>query len=508
VPTVPFPLIIALIVLIILLLVLAILKSNWVNANADEVKVISGWGPSRRLRNAGGFKLPLFQTVKQKSLTPIPVEIKVENVVDANKVPVSVTGSAQVSVGPSDPELKLFTDQYLTLSDAEIEKRVNEIVNGDMRSIIATMTVEDLSADRAALRAKVLESAEASLRQLGMIVTNLSINTISDANKYITSLGEQQIAKVKMDAAIATAHAERETKIQQAIATREAAVAQAEAETATKEAEKNRDIKIAEFKAEVDARNAEAAQQGPLAQAKAEAAVAVAQADADRQREEAQIAVESQRALRATKKQQVETVIPAEAQKQADVIVAEGRRQAAVLEAEGQRDAAIANATATSQSRTLESAAEAEAKTVLATARLAELTAEADGQAATMKAQAEGQTALAAALGAFSEASIRQQILPDLIKTLPAIIAAAADPLGNIDKVVMIGGGGSDGKSQISGFAGNVPMMIAAALESAKASGLDVGAFLHGLNGTTSEDSATPATAPTLSSSDVSDSES
>jgi len=228
----------------------------------------------------------------------------------------------------------------------------------------------------------------------------------------------------------------------------------------------------------VDAAKARAGQAGPLAEAESHRAVVLAGVRTDRERTEAQIGVEEQRAHQQEQAVQADVVIPAEAE-----------RRAAVARAEGQRDADIAAATAAARRRELQGKADADARRVLAGASQTEKEAEAagnkalrlaeaDGIRAVSTAEAEGQAKRAEALNQLSDQAARQNVLPQLIAILPQLADAVAKGV-SIDRLVVIdsGTGGTNGEAgggAIQRAISVTPAMLSQVLEMAKGLGLDL----------------------------------
>ncbi len=493
IPTMAFA-VIAIVVTIVLVIMIAV--RNYIKVAPDQVAIFYGRGKPKTVRGGGRLRIPGLETVKVRSLQPFKVDINVESIYSKDNVPVNVTGFGQVAFGITEEELETSMSKYLQSEDNEVHSRVKELLQGNMRDIVSGMTIEQLNNDRPELKRRVLEIATSTFQPLGMHVPSLTILGVSDNNGYLDALGQRRTAEVKRDAAVGKADAERETRISAAAANQAAAEAEAVSATAVAVAEQVRDVRIAELKAETDAASARADQAGPLAAAQARAAVGVADAEADQKREQAQISVEEQRALRATQAQRADVIVPAEATRQASVLRAEGERQAAILAAEAE-----------AETRRLSGQADSDARKLAAAATQAEMEAQAAGEGAKLKAQAEGQRELAEAQNAFSESAQRLQVLPQLIATLPEIVKAIADGVQIEHMVVMDGGNGDGNGSALNRASSVVPVALFQANETLKALGIDLGSLLPSMNfddkgGSDSGDAAVaegalPATAAT-----------
>lgn len=455
----------ALAVIVALVLVAFLYAKNYVKVPPNQVGVFTGRGKLKVVRGGARFKMPIIERVDFMSLEPFNIEVQVNNVYSMNGVPVNVTAVGLIRFGSTDEMISTAVERFLTSDRASLHSQVREIVAGNMRGIVSQMTVEDLNSKRDEFTLNVVTEAEKAFQPIGMQLDVLTIQNISDDNGYLDALGQTRTAEVQRDAAIGRANAERDSMIQSAAADREGKTAQAEAATAIAQAEQERDIELARISANVERERATAEQSGPLAQAEARKAVVVAETDVERQQEQARIAVEEQRGLRAEKAQRADVIVPAEA-----------RRQAEVIEAEGEREAAIAKAQAAAEARTLAGRADADARKDLAAAKQVEMEAEAAGQAAGLKAQAEGQRELAEALNAFTPEATRLQILPQVIATMPEMAQAIAAQIGQIGNMVVIQSGGSgEGEDTVSKLATLVPAGMAAVAETVRAvTGMDV----------------------------------
>lgn len=440
---------------------------NYVKVPLDMVAIFSGIGEAKVVRGGGKFRVPGLQRVDFMSLEPFSVPVVVRNVLSRDNVPVNIDCMGLVGFGVSNEAIQTAAQRYLTASKdrAKILEQVKEQLAGIMRNIAAQMTVEQLNNDRESFREQVLQEAATGFGKVGMTLDILNVQNISDDNGYIASLGRGRIEQAKAAAAIETANAQRDARIREAEAKQAAAEAEALSATAIANANRDRDLAFAAVQAQVTAEQARATATGQQAEAEAQKAIIAAQVANDRARVEAEIGVEKLRAEKAEMSQRADVVMPAEA-----------RRQAAILDAEGRKAAAIADAEASAEKVRLAGAADAAARVANAEADKAEMLARAEGKEAELLAEARGQQALADALNNLTEQAAAQRVLPDLIKTMPEVAAAIAVGLGQIDRMVLINGGGNgEGGDTISRVATMVPMGITAVIEAVRtATGMDV----------------------------------
>ena len=282
---------------------------------------------------------------------------------------------------------------------------VKKVLEGSLRSIAGTLTIEELITDRDRFQQAVSEAARGDLEASGIHIDALTITSIQDTKGYIEQLGEKNLAGVQRDARIAKASASQE-----------ASVKENEAQRVIIQAERDREIARADAHKIVAKAQAEADQAGPLAQANATQDVV---------KEQTELA--ELEASRKEKELLATTIKPAEADRMAAIVRAEGARQSAILAAEA-------------HARQVQLTGEAEGAANVARGRAAaqvtELNGAAEGSAILARGQAEARAKelLADAYRKFDEAAVLLQTLP----LVPPIVREAAAPLGNIDNLTVI----------------------------------------------------------------------
>jgi len=506
------PLILTASAVLAVIALIAVLARNYIKVPPNKVAVFYGkshkdaGGNTKGFRVVTGgskFKMPIVEDVQYMDMASFQLKPSLRGIPNKDGVLVNVEAVATCKIKSDQTSLSAAVERFLGKTSEEIHRAVLEILEGQLRAVVGTMTVEELIQNREALNTAVKKEATAELDKLGIGIDILNIQSINDENKYIESLGKKRTAEVQRDATIGKAEADAEATKKSSTATKDAEVLKAQNDALTAEAQKERDVKKATYAAQVNAEEARAEQAGPLAQAEAEQKVVVQQVKIEEERERASIEVQRQRALVAAQAEEATRVVPArksaeaavataEGEKKKTVITAEGARDAAVakaegdkkkqvLESEGSRDAQINAAQAEAQKRELEGKGEAAKVRLIAEARAFEAEsvglAEAKAIEAKLLAEARGIMEKAKAYKEMNEAAALQLILeklPAILEKLPDIVAAAAQPMSAIDKVVMIG---SDPNAPAK-FAGNVPVFLAQLVETAKSAGFDLsGAF-------------------------------
>ena len=443
---------------IIFIVLPAIYVKNYVKVPPNEVAVFTGRGKPKVVRGGARFKIPGIERVDIMSLEPFNVSINLKNALSNDGVPVNVEAVGLVRIGSADEAVQTAVQRFLTSDLDELQPQINEIRRGQLRGITATMTVEDLNSNRDSLARSVVEEAGSDLARIGMEVDVIKIAGISDLNGYLESLGQRRIAEVKRDAAIGTAEAERDSQIQSAKARQAGAVAQAEADTAIASANQERDVELARLRAQTEAENAEADQAGPLAQATAEKAVGIARGagrggprrSSHRGRASSRPAIGSGIAGRCHctgrgRTPSLDRTRRGRATGRDPPRPGTGRVSKPLRRRSGRSRKLVADAVRAEQQADADGLrarleAEADGRKVPPTRVRAEQQAEADGLRAQLEAEAAGKRQIAEALNSYTPQAAQLLTLPDVLAALVDATAAAAKPVGDIDRISIVGG--------------------------------------------------------------------
>lgn len=452
----------------------------------------------RVIRGGSALRIPVLERVDYISLNVMSIPLRIEGAYNIEGVPVSVNAVANVKVGGDDFSIGNAIERFLGMTTQEIEGVVHQTMEGHLRSILGTLTVEELNTDRQAFAQRMTAESAQDLARMGIIIDVLTIQQISDTYGYLEALGQKRTAEVKRDAEIGRAEADRDARTRAAEAQRDAATAEARAEAQIAAAQRDTDVAKAQYQASINAERARAAQAGPLAEAEAQKDVVVAQQQVEVARTEAAIQVQEAEARRRERELEATVLKQADAEREAVIIAAEGQKRAAVLQAEGDQQAIITRAEGQSRERELLGAgeaarirqvgeAEADAQKAAAAAKRADLLAEAEGTRARLLAEAEGLRAallaeaegkkqLAEALNAYNEQAIQLLMYQAFVEELPKMVEAAALPMSQIDKVVLIDSNGhANGGGTLGRYAGQLPVIVQQMSENfAAATGIDL----------------------------------
>ncbi len=482
---------------------------NYIKVSPNAVAVLSGRKRKlpdgrvvgyRMVRGGAALRIPLLEKVEYLHLNVMTIPLEIKRAYTLKGVPVSVKAVANVKIRGDDTSLQAAAERFLGMTHDTIQKVIFQTLEGHLRSILGTLTVEEVNSDRQSFAQKLTTEAATDLEKMGIGVDVLTIQEISDEEEYLNALGKRRTAEVKRDATIGEAEAHRDAKIKSALALQEGEKAKFLADAEIAQAQRDFAIRQAQYQAEIETQKARAEQAGPLSQATARQAVVAEEVKVDQRRTQEQISVQEQEVLRKQKELEATIIKPAEADRQAAITRAEAAKQSAILEAEGRRSALIALAEAEQEKLRKEGVGRAAA--VEAEGKAEALKIEAIGLAQAKAIEAQGTAEATAILRKaeawkqFNDAARLQTILeklPAIIQASTGVFGAVASPLGNIDKVVVIdqGNGASDGGA-IGKIAKAGPAVVFGLLQQLEALGIDVPSVMQQLGGTQAAASAAP----------------
>jgi uncharacterized membrane protein YqiK len=239
----------------------------------DEAMLISGGKSSRAntpfrvVTGHGAFVLPVFRKARFLTLAMCEAEVA-EACVTKQGIALNVRAVIAFKVGNDDESIVNAAQRFLSDQD-QMSVLTGRIFAGHLRSIVGSMTVEEIVTERQKLATEVLDGSKEEMAKIGLSVDSLQIQSIDDMKLgYIAAMAAPHNAAIQRQAQIAQAQANQ-------------AAAEAEQESKRKQAEYARQTSIvqAQYKAEIDKAQAEAAQAGPLAQAQAQREVIAAQTE-------------------------------------------------------------------------------------------------------------------------------------------------------------------------------------------------------------------------------------
>jgi flotillin len=499
--------VIAVVVLLALMMGAWLIGRNYIKVSPNTVAVLSGRRRKtsdgrtvgyRMVKGGAALRIPVLEKVEYLSLTVITIGLEIKRAYTVKGVPVSVKAVANVKIRSDDTSLQAAAERFLGMTHDEIQRVIFQTLEGHLRSILGTLTVEEVNSDRTSFAQKLTSEAAVDLEKMGIGVDVLTIQEISDDEEYLNALGKKRTAEVKRDASIGEAEALRDAKIKSSLAMQEGERAKFNADAEIAQAQRDFALRQAQYQAEIETQKAKAAQAGPLSEATARQAVVAEEVRVERTRTQEMIAVQEQEVARKQKELQATVIKPAEADREAAIVRAEAQKQAAILEAEGRRSALIAMAEAEQEKLRKEGVGRAAAVEAEGKAEAAKIEAIGLAQAKAIEAQGTAEAAAilrkADAWKQFNDAAKLQTILerlPAIIQASSSVFGAVAAPLGNIDKVVVIDqGGNGNASSGMTRLANTGPAVLFNLLQQLQALGLDLPSVLQQL-GIESNGSAT-----------------
>jgi flotillin len=443
--------------IVFLILILAVAK-RYQKVGPNHVMIISGRKhrvrgregsvelTGYRIRKGGGaFIFPLLERVDILSLEVMTLDFTTPEVYTKPGVPIVVDGVAQVKIKGDEASIRTAAEQFLGKTVEEIERIALQTVEGHLRAIIGTLTVEDIYRNRDQFAASVQEVAVSDLANMGLEIVSFTLKDIRDSHGYLEALGKPRTAEVKRDAVIAQAEADRDAAIRSAQARQAGEVAKYEAEIRIAEAQRDFQMKKADFDAAVNLKRADADLAYDIQRNRT---------SQELKREEMQIQVverEQQINVQEREIRRREKELEATVKRQADAERYRVETEAAALRARAEQ---VARGEA--EARRLRG--QAEADVIRATG-----TSEAEIVSVKGAAEAEAMRKKADSYKEYNQAAVLQILLA----ALPEIARAVSEPLSKTDRITLVSTGGDGvGVSKITGDVAKVMAELPALVES------------------------------------------
>lgn len=427
--------IIAVMAAVALLVLLWGLARMYRKVGPNEALIVYGFGGTNIVTGGGRVVWPMIQSAQQLSLELMSFDVSPnQEYYTIQGIAMNVDAVAQIKVKSDHESIRTAAEQFLTKPMSEREALIKLVMEGHLRGIVGQLSVEQIVKAPEMVSEKVRTTCAEDLGKMGLELVSFTIREVMDKNQYIENMGKPDVARIRRDADVATAEAERDTAIKRAVYMREAAQAKAQADmervqaetaSATKQAEAIRDLEVkkAEYAAKVSTQKAQADKAYDIQANIQEQQVIAEQVRIERVQREEQIKVQEAEILRREKELMATVLKPAEVERQKIQQLADAERQKLSLEAQGRAEA-----------RRLEAQGEADA--IKATGY-----ADAESIKARGLAEAEAMNMKAEAFAGYNEAAIIDKFLSNL----PELARAMSDPLRNVDKITVVSTGNGDG---------------------------------------------------------------
>jgi flotillin len=450
--------------LVILSLVVLYLAANlFRKIGPNQALIIYGFRGTRIITGGGSVVLPMVESFKELSLELMSFDVAPQQAFYTNQgVAVMVEAVAQIKV-KSDPEsIRTAAEQFLTKAPQEREGLIRLVMEGHLRGIVGQLTVEAIVKEPEMVADRVRANVAADTDKMGLEVVSFTIKEVRDENEYIVNMGRPDIARIRKEADIAAAVADRDTAMKQAETMRESAVARAQADqerviaemaSQTRQAEAARDLalKRAEYEAETKRAQAQADKAYDIQANVMQQQVVAEQQAVQRIEREGQARVQEAEIQRRERELSATVLKPAEAERLRIEMLAEAERQRRSLEALG--------------------AAEATRSQGTAEAEIIRAKGQAEADAMHLKADAYNQ---------YSQAAV----LDKVISNLPELVRAMAEPLAKVDKITIVSTGSDHGGMGADKITADLTRMVAQAPALFEAlTGMKIGELMERLPG-------------------------
>ncbi|GHO67083.1 hypothetical protein KSC_059750 [Ktedonobacter sp. SOSP1-52] len=486
----------AVVLVVVILILLRVIGGLMRKVGPNQALIVYGTNGTDVITGGARLVVPLFQRAQDFSLELMSFDVApTQALYTTQGVAVNVEAVTQIKVRSDEQSIKTAAEQFLSKTREDRENLIRLVMEGHLRGIVGQLTVEDLVKDPESVGGKMLRTVSPDMDKMGLEVISFTIKDVRDENDYITNMGRPQIARIRKEADIASALAQRDTQIQQASASREAAVARAqadqervkaEAESLALQAESQRNLsmKKASFEAEVKRQQAAADKSYDVQSNMTQQQVVAEAVKVTEVEKQAQIKVQQAEIQRRELELQATIQKAAEAERRRVETVAEADRLRQILEAQGQAEAARAKGQAEADASRARGLAEAEITRAKGLAEAEVIRAKGEAEADAMKVKA-------AAFHEYNQAAV----LDKLLSNMPEVVRAIAEPLSKVDKVTIVStgsNGSSDGvgASRLTGDIVNMAAQVPALFE--LLSGTRIGDLMSHVPGLSDQNGSAP----------------
>ena len=455
------------IIIVVAIILLGIIASGYVKAPPDTAFIISGWKKEPKvLIGRAGIKIPFLERKDTLLLKQVSIDIKTNGYVPTlDFIGVDIDAVAKVRINTEDTGIKLAMKNFLNMDEDSIVDALTDSLQGNMREIIGTVSLRELNTDRKKFGDEVQEKAQKDMNALGIEIISCNIQRIEDEQNLINALGQDNMSQIQKSASIAKAQADRDVAIAQAEAAKLANDAKVASDTEIAAKQNELRIKQAELKKESDIKQAEADAAYEIQQQEQRKSIEVTTANANIAKQEREIELKKREVEVTEQALQAEINKKAEAEKYARIQKADADLYERQKKAEAERYEKEKAADA----RRLQAEADMYARKQEAEGIRAIGEAEAKAIEAKGIAEAEALEKKAEAMKKYGQAAMMEMI----VKALPDMAKAVAEPLKSIDKVTIIDSG--NGEGGVSSMGSYVPQVLAKTIEAVKeTTGLDI----------------------------------
>src|SRR5437870_4144089 len=409
----------------------------------------------RIVKGGGTFVIPVVEKIDVLSLELLTIDVQTPEVYTSKGVPVKVDGVAQIKVKGDDISIATAAEQFLSKDTASIMNIATQTLEGHLRAILGTMTVEEIYQNRDAFASKVQEVAAGDMANMGLGIVSFTIRDIRDTQGYLDALGKPRIAQVKRDAQIAQAEADRDAMIKSSQATQAGQEAKFQADSKIAEAQRDYQSNVASYQATVNQKKAEADLAYDLQKYKTGQLVKAEEVQVNIIEKQKQIELQQQEIMRKQRELEANVQKPADAERYRVETLANATKFQLETEAAGAASATKAKGFANADVAKATGLAEAEANKARGLAEAAIIEAQGRATAESMRVKAES-------FKQYNEAAVIEMI----VRVLPDVAGKISEPLSKTEKIVIInsgnnpGGGASKVTGDITQIVSQLPPVI------------------------------------------------
>jgi flotillin len=483
---------------VVLFIIISALISRYKRCPSDKILVIygrTGGASAKCIHGGGAFIWPVIQDYAYLDLKPISIEANLTNALSRQNIRVDVPCRFTIAISTEQESMGNAAERLLGLHHEQIQELSKDILFGQLRLVIATMTIEEINSDRDKFLDNISKNVDTELKKIGLKLINVNVTDIKDESGYIEALGKEAAAKAINEAKISVAEQEKIGETGKAIADRER-------ETQIAETHRDRDVKIAITQKDKEVSIASAHKDEAIGKAEAERDTRVKTSEANaiavKGENAAKIDIANSEAARREKEAEaLRIAISAEKVQQAKALEEAymAEQKAELARSERERSTQIANIIIPSEIAKQQAIiqAQADAERIRENAKgeadaiFAKMQAEANGLYEILTKQAEGYKQVVSAAGGDPTKAF--QLL--LVEKLPELVKTQVEAVKNIkiDKITVwdSGANGENGGSSTSNFVSNMMKTVPPLNDLFNMAGLNLPTYLKGPDGTSIE---------------------
>jgi flotillin len=431
---------------LVIMFLMSMLARLYRKAGPHEALVVYGFRGTRVVKGHGTIIFPMVENCRELSLELMSFDVAPQqDLYTKQGVAVTVEAVAQIKVKSDTESVLTAAEQFLTKTDQEREGLIRLVMEGHLRGIIGQLTVEEIVKQPEMVSDRMRSTCADDMNKMGLEVVSFTIKEVRDKNEYILNMGKPDVARIKRDADVAAAEADRDTAIKRALAQRESAVAKAQADqervlaetlSLAKQAESQRDLEIkkAQYQEMTKKQQAQADKAYDIQTNIMQQQVVAEQVKVQQVEKEQQVKVQEAEINRREKELIATVLKQAEIERQRIQTLAEAEKQRLMAEAEG-------------HASSIRQQGEAEAEIIFKKG-------EAEAKAMNVKAEAYQE---------YNQAAVVDKLLTGL----PEVVKALASPLANVDKITIVSTGNGDaaGMSKVTGDIAKMAAQVPALFE-------------------------------------------